>query len=99
MNRESFKDEVRNFLSLMLDDLSSDPMILTRSMQRFFKVIAHVYLDIRKDPDVNAERTGESLVFGAFFGEEDETLKLKKSRSGGGGFKRPIWGGFESWYN
>ena len=37
----------------------------TRSDQKFFKVIAHVYLDIRKAPDVNAERTGESLVFGA----------------------------------
>eukprot|EP00438_Fugacium_kawagutii_P032335 Skav226352 [mRNA] locus=scaffold2980:303886:308881:- [translate_table: standard] len=34
------------------------------SSQRFFKVIANVYLDIRNAPDVNAERTPESLVFG-----------------------------------
>ena len=52
-------------------------MNLTRSMQRFFKVIAHVYLDIRKDPDVNAERTGESLVFGAAVRKIG--LKLKNS--------------------
>ena len=69
----------------------SDPMNLTRSMQRFFKVIAHVYLDIRKDPDVNAERTGESLVFGAFLVRK---MKRWNSRSLGGGFKWPILGGF-----
>jgi len=52
----------------------------TRSMQRFFKVIAHVYLDIRKDPDVNAERTGESLVFGQQF-QIDEVYRSADSRN------------------
>lgn len=52
----------------------------TRSDQKFFKVIANVYLDIRKAPDVNAERTGESLVFGQQF-QIDEVYRSADSRN------------------
>ena len=41
--------------------------LATTSSQRDFKVIANVFLDIRTEPDVNAERTGESLAFGEQF--------------------------------
>lgn len=47
---------------------SESSALCPRSDQKFFKVIANVYLDIRKAPDVNAERTGESLVFGTLDG-------------------------------
>ncbi|CAJ1327962.1 unnamed protein product [Effrenium voratum] len=52
----------------------------SRSSQKFFKVVANVYLDIRKEPDVNAERTGESLVFGEQF-QVDEVLLSADARN------------------
>lgn len=52
----------------------------TRSSQKFFKVVANVYLDIRKGPDVNAERTGDSLVFGEQF-QIDEVYRSPDSRN------------------
>ena len=52
---------------------SESSALCPRSDQKFFKVIANVYLDIRKAPDVNAERTGESLVFGTLDGPTGPT--------------------------
>lgn len=46
------------------------------------QVVANVYLDIRTAPDVNAERTGESLVFGEQF-QIDEVYRSAAGRSTG----------------
>ncbi|CAE7366866.1 yqeH [Symbiodinium pilosum] len=51
-----------------------------KSAQRDFKVVANVFLDIRKEPDVNAERTGESLAFGEQF-QVSEIVRSADSRT------------------
>ena len=57
-----------------------DYQVPTRASQKFFKVVANVYLDIRKDPDINSERTGEHLVFGEQF-QIDEIYRSPDSRN------------------
>lgn len=65
----SAEDEVKLLLQEEgVEELSKPSLFSTRATQITYKVIANVYLDIRKEPDINAERVeGESLVYGDTF--------------------------------
>jgi len=63
----TLEDEVK--LLLQEDGVKEQNSVIfpTRSSQTSFKVTANIYLDIRKEPRIDAERQGESLVMGNTF--------------------------------
>lgn len=72
----SLEEEVRMLLQEDgVAEANSSGLYTERAVQATYKIIAHVYLDIRKEPDINAELSGFSLSFGDTF----DVVEIRRS--------------------